>query len=50
MKHQSAPSQWETAAREEVVVDDEYRIYVGIDWATVNAELPRKKTLRNSCC
>jgi transposase len=34
MKHQSAPSQWETAAREEVVVDDEYRIYVGIDWAT----------------
>jgi transposase len=34
MRHQSAPSQWETAAREEVVVDDEYRIYVGIDWAT----------------
>jgi hypothetical protein len=24
----------EIAAREEIVVDDEYRIYVGIDWAT----------------
>ena len=34
MRHQSAPSQWETATKEEVEVDDEYRIYVGIDWAT----------------
>jgi transposase len=34
MRHQSAPSQCETAAREEVVADYEYRIYVGIDWAT----------------
>jgi transposase len=29
MRHQSTPSQ-----REAAVVDDEYRIYVGIDWAT----------------
>jgi transposase len=29
MRHQSTPSQKEAA-----VVDDEYRIYVGIDWAT----------------
>jgi transposase len=33
MKHQSAPSHREAAVREKVV-DDEYRIYVGIDCAT----------------
>src|SRR5262249_32748157 len=32
MRHQSAPSYREAAVREKVV-EDEYRIYVGIDWA-----------------